>query len=239
MLRILGHCFLLLALSSAGKLAALETVDGDITLLPAPPPKSQILGVTFEESPGKVLATLAGFGLQMKEKKAFDEQRQVQIFVFSGLPGDFDLSGGETTVTFLKNQLVALDFSFPPSYRNFLLIRSKIFKSLNGRFSLAKKQEFMDDMLRAHLAHLKPHQYGVDAETKVSRAMIQGSTFFHYVLQDSEGEFRSTYAFVAMGDKPESREPSLLLHFGLKKGMSDLRDYKKSLKAKESKGLLP
>lgn len=215
------------------------SAGGDFSLLPPPPPKSQLLGVTFEENPGRVLSSLAEKGLVMKEKKALDDNRLLQVFVFDGLPKEFKVLGGKTTVTFFKNELIALDFDFPPTYLNFLKVRGELFRSLGGRFSLEARQEKMDDHLKAHLAQLRKQEYGEDAEGRIRRSMLAGTTFFHYTLRDAQAEFRSTYTFLALSKSEGKKEPALLLHFGLGRGIDAAREYRQSLKRDEAMRLLP
>lgn len=227
------------AMLQVAPLLALESINGDLSLLPDPPPKSELLGITFEETPGKVLRALAERGLTMRGKEVLDDKRLIQVFTFEGLPSEFGLKGGLTRLTFFRNQLVALDFEFPPTYKNFLVIKDKLFSSLGGRFSLEKKQEFMDDDLRAHLAHLKPGQFGSGSEQKIRQAMVAGSTFFHYVLKDKQAEFRATYAYVALGKTVEERNPSLMMHFGLKSAIAEMREYSHAEHKEENPGILP
>lgn len=223
-----------------GALEALNFENGDFSLLPAPPPKSQLLGITFEETPGKVLSHLSERGLVMKNRNSLDEKRLIQIFDFEGIPSELVIREGETRLTFFRNRLIALDFSFKPTYMNFLLIRAEIFRSLGGRFSLATKKERMDGPLKTHLAHLKSSEYGADTEERIKSTMLSGGTFFHYTLHDKQEEFRSTFVFLAAREEKQvEKKVKLLLNFSLNRGLQEAKEYRKELKESTEGRLLP
>ena len=93
--------------------------------------------------------------------------------------------------------------------------------------------------LKTHLAHLRRNEFGEGTEERIKNTMLEGSTFFHYTLRDSKEEFRSTFAFVTLTGAKGDREPSLLLHFGLSRGIEEAKNYKQSLKQKTKGRLLP
>ena len=247
-IQIFFYLFLCLFTSLSKESFSLESNDytGNLTLLPEPPPKPSILGLSFGENSSNISRVLSKMGLHLiHDQKAYkknksnnksNQNRYVQTLLFEGLPKDIRLHSGLTgksKVFFLKNALSRIDLNFPPSYKNFLLIRSHLFHSLGSRFSIEKKREFMESQLKTHLAHLK--EFNTEAESAIKKSMIKGRTSYYYLIKDKFNKLNVILSFSPVKQKDGSLKPNLLLHYSLKNAMSELR----GLNKKSKKRILP
>ncbi|SCA62823.1 hypothetical protein SCG7109_AE_00040 [Chlamydiales bacterium SCGC AG-110-M15] len=118
-----------------------------------------------------------------------------------------------------------MDFFFPPSYENFLLVHGQLMNSLGERFALAEKKESMDNFLQAHLAALRNKEYDARTENEISAAITRGQTFFYYAFDDNEDEMNVTLSFLATRNKSNEKKPTLLLHYSSIEGLERLVEF--------------
>jgi hypothetical protein len=218
---------------------SLEQLDGDITLGPEPVRKSVIMGVSFGDNTNTVIEELTRGGLTLDSRKSDEGKGLVQRVVFRGTPQQLAVANGRSELIFFQDQLIRMDFLFPPEFHNFLIVRRQLLSSVGGRFSLGRKRETMDDQLRSYLARLKEPAMTDEAKLAVNTSLVEGSTFFFYRLNDSNGEVNITYSYHAPKLFNEEIVPELRLHYSLKSGLEQVRAYRKETKSGNQVSVLP
>lgn len=219
----------------------------DISLGTIIAPKPKVLGFYFEDSLASVDASVREMGLISIQDKNPLKKPHLKRLVFAGLPkgllishdtsktpiqDKFSLPEGQSEFIFFNNLLIRMDYFFPPSYENFLLIHGQLMHSLGDRFQLSEKKEAMDNFLKAHLADLRSKEYDDRTEKEIIDAIKRGHTFFYYVLDDNKNEMTVTLSFMAERNKYNERKPTLLLHYSSNEGLKRLAQYEEEERVK-------
>jgi hypothetical protein len=95
-----------------------------------------------------------------------------------------------------------------------------------------RKEESMDNFLKAHLAALRTNEYNTRTEREIIEALQRGNTFFFYSLKDIQNELNVTLSFAASPNPYGSAVPKLDLHYSSIAGMQALSDYEERKKKK-------
>lgn len=223
-----------------GQLCALESQNGDASLLIEPPPKPVVMNLEFGASPKQVLDAMIKMGTKLEDQEVIDHKGYVKALSFDGIPPLLGVEEGKTRVLFFKNQMIRLDFTYTPSYTHFLTVREALLKTMDPRFSVEKKVENIDSMLRAHLALLEAKQISESTEVDVIQSIQDHKTFFFYQIKDRQNELNVTLSYNAPKEANGTRKPELLLHYSLKSGIDAYQEYAKGVKKNaEDKGTTP
>ena len=214
--------------------SSLEQLNGDLSLVPKPPPKPVIFGVPFGNDPQMILKKAQSMGMPMESHRRLDKSGRTQVFTFSGTPKTLPIQDGKTEFLFFDKELIRIDFLFPPSYKNFLVVRQEVYRTGNDRFKVDRRQEVIDDQLRAHLAQLGRGEYTAETEGHITSAMLKGSTFFFYSLKDRKQQINATYSYYSPPNKEGRPEPELRLHYSLKEGLDKYKTHRKSMRPPKS-----
>ncbi len=194
-----------------------EATDYGLTLGSEPEKKPMLMGLKFGGSITEAVDQVKQIGLKFlsSEKKGV-QGKQLEI-VYEGIPEAFPVKQGHMRLHFDQNQLVQVDLEFNPSYNNFLLVRQQLLSSLGKRFSIHKKQEYLEPSVRTQFAHAKEDEAKKQAEKSIAAAIRRGTTFFSYQIKDSQEEFDVMYSFRRHGKVGgQGMDPSLILSYRLK-----------------------
>ncbi|MBN4067105.1 hypothetical protein JYU14_03375 [Simkania negevensis] len=200
---------------------------GTTTLRPMPPPEPNVLGVTFGDSPEKIALVLKKEGLtSIREEKPIRSHSVVQTYAYQGVPSSFWATDGKSYMIYFQGGLVTMNFSFSPTYENFLVLRTQLLESLGKRFVVEEKEESIDDLLRAHLAMLKQDEYTAATERSVTNALKRGNTFFFYRIKDTLNELSVILSYNAVKQPGGDIVPKLILDYRSVEGMERIQEYK-------------
>lgn len=192
----------------------------DISLGSIIAPKPKVLGIDPDASPAAAEEALKSMGIFKSAEKKFGPF--VRSYVYDGIPEGLWVQQGETTLSFVEEQLMRIDLSLEATYENFLLLKEQLFASLGERFTIEQSKEAIDDFLKSHLASLAPGEYSERTEEEIQQALQRGNTFFHYVLADSRNELKVIISFYAPKDSQGYRKPNLILHYGFVQPLEEL-----------------
>ncbi len=206
--------------------------DGDMSLGTIIAPRPKVLGLSFNDSVTEVDAILKQMGMSSIKNGATHATPPITYKMYAGVPSGLWVQKGKSQFLYFKNKLLRMDFTFDPSYENFLLIRSQLMQSLGKRFSLEEKKEAMDDFLKAHLATLSNNEYNDRTEQEIMNALKRGKTFFYYSLADNKKEMNVTLSYFSAETQDGESKPQLSLHYSSKQGLEILVEYEEAQKTK-------
>ena len=77
------------------------------------------------------------------DSSMIQEERRL---VYKKGPQELPIEAISTQLIFLYGNLAKIDFLFPPTYENFLIIKNTLTKQMGNRFSFSSKKENMDGL---------------------------------------------------------------------------------------------
>jgi hypothetical protein len=206
--------------------------DGDMSLGTIIAPRPKVLGLAFDDGVTEVDVILKQMKMSPIKGPKTKSNSALSYKIYSGVPPGLWIQKGKSQFVYFNNKLIRMDFTFDPTYANFLLIRNQLMHSLGERFNLEEKKESMDNFLKSHLANLQSDEYSERTEREIISALKRGKTFYYYSLADNKDEMNVTLSFSASQTMNGEAKPKLILHYSSKRGLERLVEYEKIEKTK-------
>lgn len=185
-----------------------------MTLSEAPKTYTELFGFQFGNSVTASLKQAKELGLTILSSKVIDQKKNIRELFLVGSIDELKVSKGKWRLLYEDNSLVSLDISFPPTYRNFLMIRGQLLQSLGDRFKIKNRQEAMESGLKQRLTFGSKEERVQIVKQDLIASIKQGKTFYHYQIEDQFGEVNIYYTFKRSFDKTQM-EPDLNLRYTL------------------------
>ncbi len=200
----------------------------DYSLVEKPQSGPKVLGLEFGMREAGIANTLKEMGIERYQSRStMGAHDAIVNLVYDKIPQGLAVNEGEMRLTFFQKELVRCSLRFPPTYENFLIIKSQLFRSLGKRFTIEKETTVMDDLLRAHLAMLGSGGFDSASEKAVIQALDRGNTFWYYHLKDTKGVLDVFFAFSSQQDVDGNPNPRLRLYYAWNQGMDKMKSYQK------------
>lgn len=192
-----------------------------MSLAKKPSTYTKLFGFEFGNTVTSSLQRAKELGLTILSSKIIDTDNNIRELLLIGKIDELSIAKGKWRLVYKDNSLVSLDVSFPPTYKNFLLIRSQLLSSLGTRFSVGERQESMDSRIKQRLTFGDSEEKKKAITQDLIASIQSGKTFFNYKIEDKFNEINIYYSYKKSISNTEM-EPSLNLRYTLISFEADL-----------------